>query len=102
MKNELLKFEEFPFILPSLKKVTNKFEKLLAEFQSASSAKAQLKSIKKIGKFSDEIVNQMTVISVRHSIDTRDEQYSKAQDIVDQLSPQIQALFNRYQTVYGK
>jgi len=97
MKNELLKFEEFPFILPSLKKVTNKFEKLLAEFQSASSAKAQLKSIKKIGKFSDEIVNQMTVISVRHSIDTRDEQYSKAQDIVDQLSPQIQALFNRYQ-----
>lgn len=97
MKNEQLKFEEFPFILPSLKKVTNKFEKLLAEFERAESVKAQLKSIKKIGKFSDEIVNQMTVISVRHSIDTRDEQYTKAQDIVDQLSPQIQGLFNRYQ-----
>lgn len=97
MKNETLKFEEFPFVLPSVKKTKRKFEKLMAEFTGAKSALQQKKVIKKIGKLGDEVSTQIAIISIRHSIDTRDEKYTKAQEVADQVSPLMQEMFNRYQ-----
>ncbi len=89
-------FEEFPFVVPSIAKVSKKFELFLASFASASSAKEQLAIIKKIVKLTEEVQTQTTIISVKYSIDTRSEVNQKAQDAVDDFGPQFQALYNRY------
>ncbi len=89
-------FEEFPFVVPDIKKVTKKFELYLSNFASAKSAKEQLSAIKKIVKLVEEVTTQTTVISVKYSIDTRSEANQKAQDAIDEFGPQFQALYNRY------
>ncbi len=89
-------FEEFPFVVPSFAKISKKFELFLAAFQSAGSSKEQLAAIKKIVKLTEEVQTQMTIISVKYSIDTRSEANQKAQDAIDDLGPQFQALYNRY------
>jgi len=91
-----MKFEEFPFVVPDIKKVSKKFELYLSNFASAQSAKEQLSTIKKIVKLVEEVSTQTTVISVKYSIDTRSEANQKAQDAIDEFGPQFQALYNRY------
>lgn len=91
-----MKFEEFPFVVPNIEKVSKKFELFLGSFSSAASAKEQLSIIKKIVKLTEEVTTQTTIISVKYSIDSRSEIYQKAQDAVDEFGPQFQALYNRY------
>lgn len=91
-----MKFEEFPLIIPSEKKVSRKFMVLLDAFTHAPSAKEQITAIRKIVKLIEEVSTQMTVISVKYTIDTRSEQNQKAQDAIDEFGPQFQALYNRY------
>jgi M3 family oligoendopeptidase len=93
---ELLRYEQFPLRIPSFPKIEKKFNLLLAQFEGASNALEQKKIMNKIGKFFDEVSTDITVITTRHSIDTRDEIYKKANDTVDQVGPLIQGLGNRY------
>ena len=82
-------FEEFPFVVPDIKKVTKKFELYLSNYASAKSAKEQLSAIKKIVKLVEEVTTQTTVISVKYSIDTRSEANQKAQDAIDEFGPHV-------------
>jgi M3 family oligoendopeptidase len=97
MANEaLLKFEEFPLSIPKFPKIEKKFNSLITGFEQATSAIEQKKWMLKIGKFFDEVSTDFTIISVRHTIDTRDETYKQANDVVDQVGPMVAGLGNRY------
>ena len=89
-------FEAFPLEIPKFKKIEKKFNVLLTQFEQAPSAKDQKRIMLKIGKFFDEVSTQFTIITTRHSIDTRDETYKKANDIVNEVGPLVQGLGNRY------
>ncbi|MDD4154763.1 MAG: M3 family oligoendopeptidase, partial [Bacilli bacterium] len=92
-----MKLEEFPLIVPNIKKIETKFKELLASFHSATSAQEQKKVIDKVIKLVDEVSNQFTLISVRYTQDTRVEAYQKAQDAIDEMGPLFQGLYNEYQ-----
>jgi M3 family oligoendopeptidase len=92
-----MKLEEFPLIIPNIKKVETKFKELLAGFYAATSAQEQKKVIDKVIKLVDEVSNQITVISVRYTQDTRVEAYQKAQDAIDEIGPIFQGFYNEYQ-----
>ncbi len=92
-----MKLEQFPLIIPDIKKVEAQFKELLADFQKAGSAKEQKKVVDRVIKLTDEVATQFTVISVRYTQDTRVEAYQKAQDAIDEMGPLFQALYNQYQ-----
>jgi M3 family oligoendopeptidase len=93
---KVLKFSEYPLHLPKFPKIEKKFNVLLAEFETAANAQIQRRIMNKIGKFMDEVQTDFTIISVRHSIDTRDETYKKANDLINEVGPMVQGLGNRY------
>ena len=92
-----MKLEQFPLIIPDIKKIEADFKIRLSDFHSATSAIEQKKVIDSIIKLVDEVINQFTVISVRYSQDTRVEAYQKAQDAIDEMGPLFQSLYNEYQ-----
>lgn len=95
-QSNALKFEDFPLSIPKFPKIEKKFNLLLTQFEQAASAKEQKKLMLKLGKFFDEVSTDFTIISVRHTIDTRDETYKNANDVVDQVGPMVSGLGNRY------
>ena len=70
---KVLKFSEYPLALPKFQKIEKKFNVMLSEFESAPNALVQRRLMNKLGKFMDEVQTDFTIITTRHSIDTRDE-----------------------------
>lgn len=84
-----MKFEEFPLIVPSEKKIVKKGKKLLEDFKSAKSNEEAYKAYKKFEKFGEEIATQFTTIQVNFTLDTRNETYKHAQEVLDEVGPVI-------------
>jgi M3 family oligoendopeptidase len=97
-----MKFENYPLRVPSLKKVTKKIEKLIQDFESAKSAKEALSVVKKYFKFEDDLSTDMTIISIRYSLNTEDKVYQKAQDKIDEISPHISNMMNKWNKLLVK
>lgn len=91
-----MKFEEYPLVIPNIEEFTKRFKKLLTDFQKGQTAKEQSLVMKKISKVSKTLQTQMTVIEVRYTLNTLDEVYEKAQEVIDETSPLYQALFVEY------
>lgn len=91
-----MKFTELPLKVPNLEKIKTKYETLINELNEANDAKEALNVVKKSFKLSDEINTQLTVISIRYSINTLDKKISKANSICDEISPQISAYSNKF------
>ncbi|MCH4201932.1 MAG: M3 family oligoendopeptidase [Bacilli bacterium] len=89
-------FEEYPLRVPSLAKVEKKLGGLIEEFKNAKDAVEAIKVVKKVNKFNGDLMTDMTIISIRFTIDTRNEIYQKAHDTIDEISPEISAIFNQY------
>lgn len=90
-----MKFEEYPTIVPSLSELSKKYEALADKLEKAETAKDQIKVYKQIMKYNDHVDTLFTIISIRYSLDTRNEEYVKAQDVIDEIGPQIQVYQER-------
>lgn len=84
-----MKFEEMPLRIPNEKKIKAKLENLKERIINASTKEEAIKVVKDYFKLSDELNTDMTIISIRNSIDTRDETYEKAMEVCDEVSPII-------------
>lgn len=91
-----MKFEEFPLNVPDIKKISKKLNGLIDTFAAAKTAQEANAVMKRINKYAEDIMTDMTVIEVRYTIDTNNADYEKAQAVVDEVGPQVSALFNRY------
>ena len=98
MNNLDLRFEEYPLNIPSEKRTLNKLQKLVESLKKCESAKEAKAVINKWNKYMSELQTDMSVISVRYSLDTRNETYKKAQDKLDEISP----LISNYATEFEK
>ena len=98
MKDINIKFEDYPFKVPSIKKVAKKLEGFIEEIKAANDAPSAIKIMKKFNKYMEEIGTEMNLIYVLYSIDTRKPEYVKAIGVVDEIGPVI----SNYATEYTK
>ena len=96
--NPNLKFEEYPFRVPNIKKVGKKLEEYILRIKECKDALSAEKELKRFNKYMEEISTDMNVIYVLYSIDTRNEKYRKAIQTVDEIGPVI----SNYATEYTK
>lgn len=87
-------FEELPLRIPNLLVVEKKAKNFLEEFQKAKNAKEQARVIRKFDKYYFNIQTDLTIISIRYTLNTQDETYQEAQAKADELIPQIEAVLN--------
>lgn len=91
-----MKFEEYPLRIPSFKRVEKKIEKFILDFKNSKSAKEAQSVIKRFNRFEDDLSTDITIISIRYSLNIEDPVYQKAQDKVDEISPLISNLMNNW------
>ena len=90
-----MKFEEIPLIVPSLDELSKKYGALIEKLENAKTAEEQINAYKKIMKYDDHVATIFTVISIRYSLDTTNEEYVKANDVLDEIAPQVQVFSDR-------
>lgn len=79
-----------------LEKIIKEFRALTEEFKNAETFQAQDKVLKKINKYADDLSTDMSLISVRFTVNTQDPNNKKAQDQLDEISPYISQVFNEF------
>lgn len=85
-----MKFEEYPLVVPSLEELSKEYEKLIAKLEKAKNADEQINTFRQVMKFDDHVETMFTIISIRYSLDTTNETYVHAQDVMDEVAPQLQ------------
>ena len=98
MKELDLKFEQYPFRVPTEKRTINKLESLVKDLEECGSALTAKLAVKHWNKYMSELSTDVSVIQVRYTIDTRNKMYKNAQDKVDELSP----IFSKYGNEFEK
>ena len=93
-----MKFKEFEYQRPNLEQLKAQYGSLIQSLREADSASAGLDAIKQIQSLQRNIDTQYTLVSIRHSIDTRDEFYEKENEFWDENLPYI----SEYNTDYYK
>lgn len=94
-----MKFEEMPLMVPSAKKIEKKLTELTTSLTEATSKEEALKVVKKYFKLLDDIETDTTIISIRNSVDTRDETYKKAFEEVCEVNPVIESHIQKFNKV---
>ena len=82
-----MNFNELPINVPDIKKVAKFFKTLLEELKAANDAETVTKLMKKMNKFGSDISTDITVIQIRYSIDTTNEEYRTANDQLSEILP---------------
>ncbi len=90
------RFEEMKYHRPNLKQIEGQYEKLIQEFEGAVTFQEQNQALKKLFKLEDKISTDFTLIQIHYSIDTRNKKYQKDQEYIDEISPMIESLENRF------
>jgi len=99
---EDVKFSDYPLVVPSLKKLSKKYEAFIKELKECGSAKTAYPVIKKIGKFEEKLQAEVQTIEIRNTLNTQDPVYKKAKGVCDQVLPQIQNYDNEINKILSK
>ena len=94
-----MKFSEIEYIQIDFEDIKVKFEELILELKKSKNKQEALNVIKKINELNVEFDTYYSIASIRNSIDTSDELYSKAQEYFDEVSPKFQELSTNYYKV---
>lgn len=92
----MLKFKDYKYERPDLSKIRDEFNKLLEDFSGARSFNEQNKVIERINKLRNNMDTMITLVNIRHSINTEDEFYIKENDFIDENEPKFQNLISKY------
>ncbi|ONI39186.1 oligoendopeptidase F [Candidatus Epulonipiscium fishelsonii] len=93
-----MKFKDFKYERPDFEQFKKESNALIQEMQNAETANDQITIIKKIHKYESKISTLQQIASVRHTIDTKDEFYSKENEYWDEYSP----LYDEIKLVFAK
>ena len=97
-----LKFSEYPFIVPTEKRMCNKLESLIQDLKECGSARTAMLAIKHFNKYMDELGTQASIIGVKYACDTTKLSNKKAQERLDELSPIISNYYNQFIKILAK
>ena len=99
---DIIKFEDIPAKKVSMKAIEAKLTGFTNALKDAKDTASALKVIRDLEKYMDKFENNATVISIRYTLDTRDETIAKLQDQIDEISPLISNLINEFNKVLVK
>lgn len=102
MKNLDIKFEDIPIKKLSYKSIEKKLVSFIEQLKAAPDFKSGLKVINAFERYTSKFSTNVTVISIRHSLNTTDEKIAKYQDQVDEMMPVIGNLINMWNKVLLK
>lgn len=88
----MLKFSEFKYERPDVDEITKKFTDLISQFKDSEDIDTQNNILKEINKIRSNVETMISIVQIRHSIDTEDEFYEKEQDFMDEITPVYQNL----------
>ncbi|ERJ11198.1 M3 family oligoendopeptidase [Haloplasma contractile] len=91
-----MKFKDYKYERPDMQEVESRFNDLLEQFDNADSFETQDNVMKEIIQVRNDFDTMATLVSIRHSIDTRDEFYEKEQEYFDDVSPSYEGLVNKF------
>ena len=91
-----MKFSELPYIRPDLDQLRAQCDALCVRFENAASAEEQIAAYQDFEELSKDVMTNLTIASIRHTVDTRDEFYNAENDFSDEASPQIEEMFQKF------
>ena len=97
--NKDVKFEQIPIHKFSFKQIEKKMKGYIAELKAAKTFEEGFKVLKTYERYMDKMGSNFTVISIRFTCNTQDEEIAKYQDLVDEISPLISNLANEMNKV---
>ena len=92
-----MKFCDMPYQRIDFAEAKKELNALMEEFKQAEDAEAQFEVHKKYYKLTDKVSTQITLASIRHTLDTTDEFYEKEQAYYDEKVPEYSNLLIEYQ-----
>ena len=93
---EMLKFSEYKYEELNIDQIKKDLNKLIEELEKAKSAKKQYELILKINEYRKKVETNMSIASVRFTINTADPYYIKQNELIDNISPIYSALITKY------
>ena len=97
-----IRFEEYPFIVPTKVRMCNKFESLISDLKECGSLRTASLAIKHFNKYMEELMTEINTIEVLYSIDTTSERNKNAIDKINELSPLIQNYSSQFMAILAK
>ena len=94
-----MKFSEIEYKQIDFEDIKSKFNELVLELKNSKNKQEAIKIINNINQLNVEFDTYYSIASIRNSIDTSDELYSKAQEYFDEVSPKYQELITDYYKV---
>ncbi len=80
-------FSEYPYQRPDLEKFKKDMEENIALVGENESLETEIKAIKRINELDDEVSTMFVLVSIRNSLNTKDEFYEKEQEFLDENGP---------------
>ena len=91
-----MKFKDYKYERPDLEKFQKDVKKILEKVGGDVDAKTELKAINDYFELNDQIDSMATLVSIRNSLDTKDEFYQKEKDFFDENGPKLQMYSNLF------
>jgi len=91
-----MKFQDYKYQRPEIARVKEEAEKHFLTMKEAKNSEAFLQGMDAFIQLRLHVETMFQLVSIRHSIDTRDEFYDKESDYVDMAMPELQELVTKF------
>ena len=91
-----MKFSEFKYERPDMEVLEKNLKRLIKSFNEAISFEEQDKLMKEINTLRSEFESMDNIVSIRHTVNTKDEFYEKEQNYFDEVNPIYQGMLSEY------
>lgn len=88
----MLKFRDFKYERPDINRITKEFTDRINDFKESKDLDTQSNILREINKIRSYVETMVSLVHIRHSINTEDEFYEKEQDFMDENGPVFQNL----------
>ncbi len=97
-----IKFKEYKYERPDIKKLESDFDILLEEFRNSESAEGQYEILKKINLLRKGFESMRSISNIRYTVNTKDKFYDGEHEYFDNNGPVYAGSINRlYKTLLG-
>ncbi|HZG73423.1 MAG TPA: M3 family oligoendopeptidase [Chondromyces sp.] len=90
-----MKFQEFVYERPDIKRVEEESIQLINQFKQARSADEQVQLLESINRLRNKVSTTMDLVYIRHTINTEDSFYRQEQDFMDEISPVMEGITSK-------
>jgi len=91
-----VRFSQYKYNRPDIKKLETKYNSLLYKFDSAKSPAELERTMTTINNLRNEFFSMSSIASVRNSINTVDKTYKKEKEYFDKINPLFSQVDTRY------